>query len=224
MTGAPDDLEPARAGDAATGAADPDAGADPKLSDELQEWLEGEGDRTLGALVDAFGEKSFAILFVVLLGVPALPLPTGGATHVFEVIAVLLAAQLVAGRSAVWLPQRWLRLELAGPKQQRFLAGLMRLIRRLERISKPRGRRLFDHRLSQAVFGLLVILGSVAAFLAPPFTGLDTLPALGVVLIALGVILEDLLIVIVGVIVGAAGAVLEIVLGTAAVNGISSLL
>jgi hypothetical protein len=143
---------------------------------------------------------------------------------VFEVIAVLLAAQLIAGRSAVWLPERWLRLELAGPKQKRFLAGLMRLIRRLERISKPRGRRLFDHRLSQAVFGLLVILGSVAAFLAPPFTGLDTLPALGVVLIALGVILEDLLIVIVGVIVGAAGAVLEIVLGTAAVNGISSLL
>jgi hypothetical protein len=123
----------------------------------------------------------------------------------------------------VWLPQRWLRLELAGPKQQRFLSGLMRLIRRLERISKPRGRRLFDHRLSQVVFGLLVILGSVAAFVAPPFTGLDTLPALGVVLIALGVILEDLLIVIVGVVVGAVGAVLEIVLGTAAVNGISSL-
>jgi hypothetical protein len=99
----------------------------------------------------------------------------------------------------------------------------MRLIRRLERISKPRGRRLFDHRLSQVVFGLLVILGSVAAFVAPPFTGLDTLPALGVVLIALGFILEDLLIVIVGVIVGAVGGVLEIVLGTAAVNGISSL-
>jgi hypothetical protein len=195
-----------------------------KLSDELEQWLDGDGEKTVGGLIKVFQDKSFAILFVILLGVPALPLPTGGATHVFEVISVLLAAQLVAGRRAVWLPERWLRLELAGPKQKRFLAGLMRLIRRLERISKPRGRRLFDHRLSQAVFGLLVILGSVAAFLAPPFTGLDTLPALGVVLIALGVILEDLLIVIVGVIVGAAGAVLEIVLGSAALNGIGSLL
>jgi hypothetical protein len=194
-----------------------------KLSDELEQWLGGDGEKTVGGLIKVFQDKSFAILFVILLGVPALPLPTGGATHVFEIIAVLLAAQLVAGRSAVWLPQRWLRLELAGPKQQRFLAGLMRMIRRLERISKPRGRRLFAHRLSQVVFGLLVILGSVAAFVAPPFTGLDTLPALGVVLIALGVILEDLLIVIVGVVVGAVGAVLEIVLGTAAVNGISSL-
>jgi hypothetical protein len=195
-----------------------------KLSDELEQWLDGDGDKTVGGLIKVFQDKSFAILFVILLGVPALPLPTGGATHVFEIISVLLAAQLIAGRRAVWLPQRWLRLELAGPKQKRFLAGLMRLIRRLERISKPRGRRLFDHRLSQAVFGLLVILGSVAAFLAPPFTGLDTLPALGVVLIALGVILEDLLIVIVGVIVGATGAVLEIVLGSAAINGIGSLL
>jgi hypothetical protein len=195
-----------------------------KLSDELEQWLNSDGEKTVRGLIDVFENKSFAILFVILLGVPALPLPTGGATHVFEIIAVLLAAQLVAGRSAVWLPQRWLKLELAGPKQQRFLAGLMRLIRRLERISKPRGRRLLEHRLSQAVFGLLVILGSVAAFVAPPFTGLDTLPSLGVVLIALGFILEDLLVIIVGVIVGVIGVVLEIVLGTAAVHGISSLL
>ena len=136
---------------------------------------------------------------------------------------MLLSLELIAGRTQVWLPQRWLALELAGPKQQRFLSGLMRLIRRLERISRPRGRRLFDHRLSQVVFGLLVVLGSVAAFLAPPFTGLDTLPSLGVVLIALGVILEDLLVVVAGVLVGIIGAVLEVVLGAAAISGIGSL-
>jgi hypothetical protein len=35
------------------------------------------------------------LLFVLLLGVPALPPPTGGATHVFEIIAVLLALELM---------------------------------------------------------------------------------------------------------------------------------
>ena len=55
--------------------------------------------RPSASLVELFEEKSFAIVFVLLLGVPALPLPTGGATHVFEVIAVLLAAQLIAGRT-----------------------------------------------------------------------------------------------------------------------------
>jgi len=160
----------------------------------------------------------------VLLGVPALPLPTGGATHVFEIIAVLLAAQLVAGRDHIWLPMRWRNLQLAGPRQQRFLAGLMRLIRRLERISRPRLRFLFDHRLSNIVFGVLVIAGCAGAFLAPPFTGLDTLPALGVVLLSLGVLLEDFAIVAAGLIVGAAGVVLEIVLGSAAIKGISHLI
>ncbi len=73
------------------------------------------------------------------------------------------------------------------------------------------------------MFGLPVIVLSVAAFVAPPFSGLDTLPSLGVVLLSLGVLLEDALVVAVGLIVGVAGITLEIVLGSAAVNGISSL-
>jgi hypothetical protein len=189
-----------------------------RLSDELEAWLRGEGDKTLGGLVEVFEEKSFAILFVLLLGVPALPLPTGGATHVFEVIAVLIALELIAGRSQVWLPQRWRRLELAGARQQRFITALIKLIRRLERISRPRLAFLLRRRLTDVVFGLLVIAGSAAAFFAPPFTGLDTLPALGVVVLSLGVLLEDMLIVIIGLVIGVAGVVLEVGVGSAAVN------
>jgi hypothetical protein len=195
----------------------------PSVSRDLERWLESDGEKTLGSLVALFEEKSFAILFVVLLGVPALPLPTGGATHVFEIIAVLLALQLIAGRHHIWLPERWCKLELAGPRQRRFVAGLMKFIRWLERFSRPRLTFLFDHRLSNIVFGLLVIAGCAGAFLAPPFTGLDTLPALGVVLLSLGVLLEDFLLVVLGIAVGVAGVFLEIVLGKAAVKGIGSL-
>ncbi len=198
-------------------------GTAPKLSDELERWLDSDGEKTIGTLVDTFGDKSFAILFVVLLGVPALPLPTGGATHVFEIIAGLLALQLIAGRRKVWLPDRWRRLELAGPRQQKFISGLMRLIRRLERFSRPRLRFLLEHRLRDQVFGLLVIGGTAGAFFAPPFTGLDTLPALGVVLLSLGVLLSDALIALAGVGIGAAGVVLEIVLGAAAIHGLRTI-
>ena len=194
-----------------------------KVSDSIQRWLEGESDKTLGSLIELFEEKSFAILFVLLLGVPALPLPTGGATHVFEVIAVLLAGQLIVGRDEIWLPQRWRRLELAGGRRERFIAGLMKMIRRLERFSRPRLRFLFNHRLTNIVFGLLVIGGSVGAFLAPPFTGLDTLPALGVVLLSLGVLLEDAVVVAIGLVVGAGGVLLEVILGSAAIKGIGNL-
>jgi hypothetical protein len=195
-----------------------------KVSDELERWLTNDGEKTLGSLIELFEQKSFAILFVVLLGVPALPLPTGGATHVFEIVAMLLALELIAGREEIWLPQRWRRLELAGDKQQRFISALMKAIRWLERFSKPRLRFLFDHRLSNIVFGLLVIGGSLAAFVAPPFTGLDTLPALGVVLLSLGVLLEDVLVVLAALIVGTAGVVLEVILGSAAIGGIEKLI
>lgn len=193
------------------------------VSDGLERWLTGDGEKTVGSLIDLFGEKSFAMLFVILLGVPALPLPTGGATHVFEIIAMLLALQLIGNRDEIWLPARWRKLQLAGDKQQRFLTGLMKLIRRLERLSKPRLRFLFHHRVSNIVFGLLALAGSIAAFVAPPFTGLDTLPSLGVVFLSLGVLLEDFLVVIVGIVIGCAGVVLEIVVGSAAVKGVGSL-
>ena len=212
----------ARAGPPPAGGAG--SAAPEKLSVELERWLNGDGEKTLGGLIAVFDRKSFAVLFVLLLGVPALPLPTGGATHVFEIIAVLLAVQLVAGRREIWLPRRWRARELAGPKQQRFVRRLLEVVRGLERYSRPRLRFLFDHRLSNIVFGLLVVAGCAGAFLAPPFTGLDTLPALGVVLLSLGVLLEDILVVIVGVAVGTAGVVLEIVLGSAVAHGISNLL
>ena len=194
-----------------------------KVSDELERWLASDSEKTLGSLIELFEQKSFAILFVILLGVPALPLPTGGATHVFEIIAMLLALELIAGREQIWLPQRWRRLELAGEKQQRFIAALMKVIRWLERFSRPRLRFLFDHRLSNIVFGLLVIGGTLAAFLAPPFTGLDTLPALGVVLLSLGMLLEDIVVITAALIVGVAGVALEVVLGSAAIGGIEKL-
>ena len=195
----------------------------PMVSDELERWLRSEGDKTLGGLIDVFEEKSFALLFVLLMGVPALPLPTGGATHVFEIVVGLLALQLIVGRDSIWLPQRWRKLELTGPKREKFLTGLLKFIRRLERFSKPRLRFLFNHRLSSVVFGVLALGGTVGAFLAPPFTGLDTLPALGVVLVSLGVLLEDFLVVAIGIVVGAGGVLLEFILGKAAIKGIGNL-
>jgi hypothetical protein len=205
-------------------AAEPDRAPDgASLRQSLERWLQGANEKTLGSLIDLFEEKSFAILFVLLLGVPPLPVPTGGATHVFEVIAVLLALQLVVGRDEIWLPERWRKRELAGEKQERFLTALMKMIRRLERISKPRLVMAFNHRASNVVFGLLVVAGCVAAFLAPPFTGLDTLPALAVVLLSLGVLLEDIAIVVIGLILGVVGVALEIFLGKAAVDFVSRL-
>jgi hypothetical protein len=190
-----------------------------KLSDRLERWFLGPEPKTVGSLTELFGEKSFAVLFVLLLAVPALPLPTGGVTHVFELIAMLLALELIVGRRTVWLPERWRRRELGPAMQKRFRETLLRRIRFLERHSRPRLGFLLMHRLTGVVFGALVLVLSLTAFLAPPFTGLDTLPALGIVLLSLGVLLDDALLALVGIIVGAVGLLLVVVLGKAAYSG-----
>jgi hypothetical protein len=201
-----------------------DAAPDDKpVSDELEAWLEGEQPKTLGGLIDVFGARSFAIIFALLMALPALPLPTGGATHVLEVITALLALELVAGRREIWLPERWKRLELATPARRKIITALLKRIRQLERISRPRGRWLFGHRLSGMVFGLVVLALTATAFLAPPFSGLDTLPSIGVVLLAVGVLLTDYVLALAGVVVGALGMVATIGFGSLVVKAVKSL-
>jgi hypothetical protein len=194
-----------------------------KLSDRLEGWLEGEQPKTVGNLIELFGEKSFAILFVLLMALPALPLPTGGVTHVFEVIVVLLALELIIGRRLIWLPERFKRRELGPATTKRFSDVLLKRIRWLERHSRPRLGFLLEHRLSGVIFGVVVLIFTVGAFVAPPFTGLDTLPSLGVVVISLGVLLEDAVLGLVGFAIGVAGLILVVALGTAVAKGVGSL-
>src|SRR5205823_10244673 len=123
----------------------------------------------------------------------------------------------------IWLPRRWKRLELAGPSRERFINMLLRRIRGLERFSRPRGQRLLGHRLSRAVFGVAVVALALTAFLAPPFSGLDTLPAIGVVMLALGVLLTDVALAAAGILVGALGVVAVVGLGNIVVNALGQL-
>jgi hypothetical protein len=189
-----------------------------KVSERLERWLESDQPKTLGGLVDVFDEGSFAIVFVLLMAVPALPLPTGGATHVFEVITMLLALQLIVGRRNVWLPRRWRGLDLGGESRQKFINALLRRIRWLERFSRPRFTWLFGYRLSGSVFGIVVLGLALTAFLAPPFSGLDTLPSAGVVVLALGYLLRDIVLAAAGAVIGAIGVITVIFLGSVAVR------
>ena len=61
------------------------------FSDELEAWLRSDEPKTLGALNDIFDERSFAVAITLLMFPSALPIPTGGVTHVLEVVTLLLA-------------------------------------------------------------------------------------------------------------------------------------
>ncbi|MCU1351867.1 MAG: exopolysaccharide biosynthesis protein, partial [Acidimicrobiales bacterium] len=142
----------------------------------------------------------------------ALPLPTGGATHVFEVLAFLFAGQLAIGRDELWIPRRWENKEL-GDKSMKVMGWLLRMVRRLERVSRPRLAHLVDSRVGRSVIGVLMCVFVMGAFFSPPFSGLDTLPSLGVVLLALGLILGDVAFCVAGTVIGVGGISLSITVG-----------
>jgi hypothetical protein len=183
------------------------------FSQELEDWLKTDKPKTLGDLTDHFAEKSFAILFLILMAIPALPLPTGGVTHLFELIVMLLCLEMIASRRQVWLPKKWRRLKIAGKFLSSTLPALIRLTRRIERYTRPRLKGVLQNFVASQVIGLVVLGLTAFAFIAPPFTGLDTLPALGVVLISLSIILEDFLLFIAGVLVGSVGISLILAAG-----------
>lgn len=193
------------------------------FSDELEGWLGEDPHKTFGEMVDVFEERGFAVAVVLGLSVPALPLPTGGVSHAFELLALVAAVQMVLGRTTLWLPQRLRRRELGEALAGRALPYLCRKIRWLESHSRPRGAALFGNRWFLRLLGLVVIVLTVFSAIAPPFSGLDTLPAMGGVIVAMAILLEDLVVLVAGIVIGSGGAALTVTLGAAAARFIKDL-
>ncbi|WP_421121532.1 exopolysaccharide biosynthesis protein [Aquihabitans daechungensis] len=193
------------------------------FSDQLEDWLSSEGTKTLGDLGEVFAEKSFAVTVLMLMFLPALPLPTAGISDLFAAITVVVAAQLVLGREVLWLPARWKRRELGALTLDKAVPFIARRIRWFERFSRPRAVWVFRRRGPMRAVGLAIIACALGTILSPPFSGLDTLPAMGAVAIALGIILEDVVVFVVGTVLGAVGITLIVTLGAAAVKVVQGL-
>jgi hypothetical protein len=193
------------------------------FSEELEQWLKSDGPKTVGSLQEVFDEKSFAVAIVVLMFPSSTPLPTGGVTHVLEAMTVLLALQMILGRHTIWLPKRLLHRELGDAMTGKAIPFLVRRIRWFEKHSHPRWARLFEQSWFLRVLGLLIAGFTISAAVAPPFSGLDTLPSLGVLIICLAILLEDVVFLAVGCFIGTGGVLLIIFLGRAAVHFVKGL-
>jgi hypothetical protein len=192
------------------------------FSDELEGWIHGQKAKTLESLIDLFEDRSFAVLMLLLMLFPALPIPTAG--HVFEAIVALIALEQIAGLKAIWLP-RFLtsRVKLEKLMTGKLVAAMLRRVRWLEARSSPRWSGLFNFPLIDRFIGLVVLGFAAAAFFAPPLSGLDTLPSLGVVIISLGVIIGDAAMLLAGIVIGTIGVTLSLFLGAVIVRLFSHL-
>ena len=188
-----------------------------RVSDHLAGWLASDDPSTLGLLAETFGAKIFPVACLVLMAPSALPIPTGGANHVLDVIALVFAAQIALAREKLWLPARW-RTRALGPRTCKAMGYVVRAIHWSERFARPRGAGAISSRLGQVVLGLVMIAFILGAMFSPPFSGLDTLPSLGAAVLGLGLVLEDLLFVVIGIALGAGGIGLSLTVGAKALR------
>ncbi len=173
----------------------------PPISVVLDQLLATEKRITIGEIVDRIDERGFGLLMLVL-GLPMLIpiLPPGPSTLVGPLYS-LLALRLIIGMDRPWLPGFVRRKALSA----RTLEGLRRrgvpVIQRIERFSRPRFRVLNNPVIVRVAAVNVFLMGLV---LLSPAPFLNTLPALSVMCIGLGLLNDDGIFLLLGLVVGAA--------------------
>ena len=171
------------------------------------------GPVSIATIRDALGDRSFAALLVFFSAINLLPLPPG-TTLILGLPLILVAAQMVIGKTSAWLPRFVLDKSLS-PEQFRRLSGrLLPSLQRLERFVQPRYWPFYPSH-DERVIGFLALLMGLVVTLPIPFG--NWFPALSTTLLGLALSERDGLILGIAVAIGVlALCVVAFVIGSAA--------
>lgn len=172
-----------------------------RFSDVVESLAEGDDSKlTLQELVSAFGERGFGAMILVLSLLALLPWPPGGKA-IFAVPIILMSLELAFQRDSIWLPRWALRASVSRTAYRSGVSRIMKLIRRVEALTRPRLSYLTGE-IADVVTGLVCVLLALMMALPVPFG--DMLPGVTLVLFALGMMQRDG----VAILLGAAGTAL----------------
>lgn len=183
-----------------------------QLSD-LLDSLEGK-DTTLGALVDAIGERGFGLLLAVLSLPAALPVPAPGYATPFGLLMIGLGIQMIRGRQHPILPDIARRRVVRYATFRRTVRSAGLPLRVAEFLVRPRLSGLARNRALLALLGVVIVV--LAAFMSLPIPLTNTLPSFAIFLLACGLLERDGLVLLAGLLVAPFAAwiaVLAIYLG-----------
>jgi hypothetical protein len=165
------------------------------LSEVLQEIADAPSERiTINELSARFGGRALGALLLIFGILCLLPLPPGGTT-IFGLPLLLLAPQLMMGARAPWLPQSLRCREIALDDLRSGLPRVVRWLRRIEALSRPRFIFLFGG-VGQRLIGFVCTLLALVLILPIPLGNL--LPAAAVCVLSLSLVQRDGLLALLG--------------------------
>jgi hypothetical protein len=165
-----------------------------RLSDDFRDLLRSAAGRdvTLGELEHKLQGRGFA-LFILLLSLPfCFPIAIPGLSIGFGIVIMLLGIRIALGRKPQ-LPDFILRKEIKHKTLERIVGFGLKLCQRMEKVARPRMQFLRDHPGAVKLIGIGLASGGVQLLLPlPPLIPLsNTIPAVSVVLLTIGLIERD---------------------------------
>ncbi len=150
-------------------------------------------------LLEALHERGFGFLLFLFALPAALPLPGLGVNTIIALPLLFLTVQQTMGRRRLWVPEIIKYKSISRAGFDKILETALPYITKIEIFIKPR-----LGFITQGGFGNLIGLAGLIMTLSicVPLPLTNTVPAMGVALMALGVIMRDGLAVLAGMVVG----------------------
>lgn len=167
------------------------------FSDVLESLGGGDDPKlTLREMVEAFGERGFGAVILMLSLMALIPWPPGGKA-VFSVPIILIAAELALQRDRVWLPRWLMKATVSRETYRNASRKILPRLRQVERLTRPRIPVLTGE-VADIGVGIICILLALMMALPVPFG--DALPGLTLAIFGLAIIQRDGVFIIAGLI------------------------
>ncbi|MFT5681730.1 MAG: hypothetical protein ACI8RZ_002642 [Myxococcota bacterium] len=164
---------------------------DTRLSAELNDFLEQlEGkDSTIDDLINMIGDRGFGLLILLLALPAALPVPAVGYGTPFGILLILLGAQIAISRKTPWVPRRLGGMRIPFKLLSFSIKNARLPLRAVEMFIRPRLSGLARHRIFLPGVGVMIML--LAAMMSLPIPLTNTAPSFVIFMLAAGILEED---------------------------------
>lgn len=158
------------------------------------------GDKVaVDTVLEAFHERGFGIMLFLFSLPAAVPIPMPGINSVIAIPLILLTWQQMTGRHTVWMPEKIRAAAIERDLIDKTVDFSIPWVRRLEYIIRPRLARITQGRFSHAIGAAGLMMALCGAI---PLPLVNTVPGIGITLMAVGVLMRDGLVVLAGMIGG----------------------
>jgi hypothetical protein len=173
------------------------------LSEILAEFLLSDPEETIQIkkIVEKFQGNSF-LLTLIFFALPGMiPLPPG-MTIIIAIPLILLSLQMLLGYEKVILPKRLNEIKLKNSTLIKIANKAIPILQKIESFLKPRFS-IVTNILSKKTISIIIFLLAICVMNPLPFT--HSVPSLAIVIISLGLIKEDGLVMICGILIAFCG-------------------